>query len=102
MNRRYLKLGAALALTAVLGAACGSDEDEAAVPIAAQEQDQNQETSTTHDSMDGPMGEGGRAAESGAAELRAGLTHLLREHVYLAGAALSTAVGNGGDLQHPQ
>ena len=100
MNRTFLKLGAALALTALLGAACGSDEDEDATPVAAQE-----DTSTTAESMgDDHSEEGGAEAEgveSGAAELRAGLTHLLEEHVYLAGAALSTAVANGGDLENP-
>ncbi|MGH9139403.1 MAG: copper amine oxidase [Acidimicrobiales bacterium] len=40
--------------------------------------------------------------ESGAATLRAGLTSLLQEHVYLAGAAISTAVSAGGDMQAPE
>ncbi len=36
-------------------------------------------------------------SDTGAAELRAGLTHLLQEHVYLAGAATYAAI-NGGDF----
>lgn len=43
----------------------------------------------------------GSPVETGAAELRAGLTSLLQEHVYLAGAAISTAVQQGGDLEAP-
>jgi hypothetical protein len=38
--------------------------------------------------------------DSSAAELRAGLTALLQEHVYLAGIATGTALG-GGDLAAP-
>ncbi len=37
------------------------------------------------------------SAESPAAELRAGLTHLLTEHVYLAGMAVATAYHAGAD-----
>jgi hypothetical protein len=40
------------------------------------------------------------ATDSSAAELRAGLTALLTEHVYLAGIATGTALG-GGDLGPP-
>ena len=35
--------------------------------------------------------------DSGASELRAGLTSLLQEHVYLAGIAVANGVGNGLD-----
>ncbi|KAA1428666.1 hypothetical protein [Nocardioides antri] len=41
------------------------------------------------------------AADSDAAELRAGMTYLLDEHVYLAGIALAQAVSKGGDLEEP-
>jgi len=40
-------------------------------------------------------------ANSVPAETRAVLTHLLQEHVYLAGIALEQAVEAGGDLQSP-
>ncbi|MGH3941288.1 MAG: hypothetical protein ACRDTG_22175 [Pseudonocardiaceae bacterium] len=44
----------------------------------------------------------GQAAVSApAAELRAGLTHLLTEHVYTAALALKYAVDNGGNLEDP-
>jgi hypothetical protein len=52
---------------------------------------------------------GGIAAQQGlegdvkapAVELRTGLTHLLQEHVYLAGLAINQAVADGGNLQAP-
>ena len=48
-----------------------------------------------------PPSDGAGGVESGAATLRAGLTSLLQEHVYLAGAAIATAVGAGGDMEAP-
>jgi plastocyanin len=51
------------------------------------------------ESSEAPAAAGG--VDSPAATLRAGLTSLLQEHVYLAGAAISTAVGAGGDLEAP-
>ena len=39
--------------------------------------------------------------EDGASNLRADLTSLLQEHVYLAGIAIETAVDAGGDMEAP-
>ena len=39
--------------------------------------------------------------DSDASNLRSGLTALLQEHVYLAGIAIDSAVGAGGDLEKP-
>ena len=39
--------------------------------------------------------------DSDASDLRSGLTALLQEHVYLAGIAIDSAVGAGGDLEQP-
>jgi hypothetical protein len=44
---------------------------------------------------------GAAATTTPAAELRAGLTDLLTQHVYLAGIALKTAVDKGGNLKDP-
>ncbi|MFL6172442.1 MAG: hypothetical protein ACJ716_06080 [Marmoricola sp.] len=44
---------------------------------------------------------GAAATTTAAAELRAGLTDLLTQHVYLAGIALKTAVDKGGNLKDP-
>ena len=94
MQRRSMKIAAGFAVAALLGAACGSDDDTAS----------NSSTTVTeapaahegHDAAGETVG-----VESGAAELRAGLTTLLPEHVFLAGAAISTAVQAGGDLEAP-
>jgi hypothetical protein len=94
MNRRLVKAGAGLAMVALLGAACGSDDNE---PAAS-----GDPTETTSGDSGSSMVSGEAAAvDTGAAELRAGLTALLQEHVYLAGAAIATAVGAGGDLEAP-
>src|SRR5690242_8610794 len=44
---------------------------------------------------------GAAATTTAAAELRATLTDLLTQHVYLAGIALKTAVEKGGNLKDP-
>jgi len=44
---------------------------------------------------------GSASTATPAAELRAGLTHLLTQHVYLAGIALKTAVDKGGNMKDP-
>ena len=41
------------------------------------------------------------ATDDGASTLRAGLTSLLQEHVYLAGITIETAVDAGGDIEAP-
>jgi hypothetical protein len=91
-----IKLAAPVLLVAVLGAACGGDDDDTAAPVS------DQTTTSAHDAMDDATETStGGGVESAASELRAGLTSLLQEHVYLAGAAIATAVGAGGDLENP-
>ena len=89
-----VKAAAPLALVALLGAACGSDDD---TPAASG--DPATTETTAGESSTGERGAAG--VETAAAELRAGLTSLLQEHVYLAGAAISTAVSAGGDMEAP-
>lgn len=99
MDRHTLKLGAAIAVAALLGAACGADSnDDNARDRAAQETTVPSGGSTSTAPMDAAVSGG---VASGASELRAGLTSLLQEHVYLAGAAISTAVQAGGDMEAP-
>jgi len=87
-----LGLAASLAL-----AACGDDDDTTAT--SGEPASQTEET-TASDDMGG--GDGGAAStDTGAAALRAGLTSLLQEHVYLAGIAIEQAVEAGGDLEAP-
>ncbi|HUF33719.1 MAG TPA: hypothetical protein VMN58_10990, partial [Acidimicrobiales bacterium] len=92
MNPKYLKLGAGLALAALLGAACGTDDGGTASTG-------DPATETTDE--DGTTNASDTSVDTGAADLRAGLTALLQEHVYLAGTAIATAVGDGGDLEAP-
>ena len=84
MHRKYLKFVAPLALVATVAGACGSDgESTVEKPAAAV----GEQASTS-------------ATDSGASELRSGLTALLQEHVYLAGITTGTAL-SGGDFEVP-
>jgi hypothetical protein len=93
MKQSTKKLFASAALVAALGAACGNDNgnDDASG---------NGNTTTTEQSSSSTM-----AADTGvtspASTLRATLTAGLQEHVYLAGIAISSAVGAGGNMQDP-
>jgi len=90
-------LALSLAASVVL-AACSSDDDQPASSGVPGEQ----QTETETESTETTAGEGEQAGvDSGASELRAGLTSLLQEHVYLAGIAIETALDAGGDLEAP-
>ena len=78
---------AALALLSVLGSACGDDGDDNAAPTTKQNQ-----SASTAQSGEATSAQG---VDTGAATLRAGLTDLLSEHVYL--AALATGAALRGD-----
>ncbi|MET0726776.1 MAG: copper amine oxidase [Acidimicrobiales bacterium] len=94
MNRTMMKIGAGIAVAALLGAACGDDDGD----VTAGTEDTEV---TVGNDDDGMAGGDAVSVETGAAELRSGLTSLLQEHVFLAGAAISTAVQAGGDLESP-
>ncbi|MBW3669396.1 MAG: hypothetical protein KY443_09320 [Actinobacteria bacterium] len=90
MNRYARRIIPALAVVAVLGAACGDDADPTASAAG---------TDTTAAAQ--PANSGGRgenATSTAAADLRVGLTGLLQEHVYLAGITTGTAL-SGGDFK---
>ena len=93
MKSGFMKLLAPIAVVALLGAACGSDTENEDAANAAEN---GETTETTASGGSGTTGVG-----TPAATLRAGLTSLLQEHVYLAGAAISTAVSAGGDMEAP-
>ena len=76
---------AALAMVTLLGAACGDDNNEDAAPPTEQTQPTQSAQGATTDA----------GVDTGAATLRAGLTDLLSEHVYL--AALATGAALRGD-----
>ncbi|MCD9624513.1 hypothetical protein [Rhabdothermincola salaria] len=89
MKRNGLRIVGVAAALSLVGAACASESDDAASTTTTVAS----ESSTTMDGMDMdalPMG-----IDTGASELRSALTNLLQEHVYLAGIAISTAVGDG-------
>ncbi|NNE72901.1 MAG: hypothetical protein HKN26_04495 [Acidimicrobiales bacterium] len=97
-------LGLALA-GSLLATACGSDADtEAQQPPAS-------EAMTTTTAVEAPETTEPApptadvmiaSTDDGASTLRAGLTSLLQEHLYLAAITLETAVDAGGDLETPE
>ena len=91
MRRTTIKLAAPVLALALLGAACGGNDDEPAASGDATE-------TPSGESTDDSQAEGDTASvtsDTGAATLRAGLTDLLSEHVYL--AALATGAALRGD-----
>jgi hypothetical protein len=88
-------LALALASSVAL-AACGDDDEQ---PASSGIPAEVEETTTTEAADDGATEGEAASTETGAATLRAGLTSLLQEHVYLAGIVVETAVDAGGDMQ---
>ena len=88
-----LALAGSLAL-----AACGDDDT---TPAQSGDPAPVEETTTTAAPDDTAAPEADFAVDDGASTLRAGLTSLLQEHVYLAGIAIETALDDGGDLEAP-
>ena len=86
MKRKYTGLVASLLVMAVLGAACGGNDDST---TAASGSDTTETTAAEKSETTG--------TDTGVSALQAGLTSLLQEHVYLAGIAVVQGVGNGLD-----
>jgi hypothetical protein len=100
-TKKLLALGLA---TSMALAACGSDDDATSDTGAlTEETTETEETTSTETETEAETPAEGDSAstETGAATLRAGLTSLLQEHVYLAGAAIEQAVDAGGNLEDP-
>ncbi|MEY2474932.1 MAG: hypothetical protein QOG87_247 [Actinomycetota bacterium] len=84
-RKAMIRLAAPLLVVALLGAACGSDDDGGT-------------TASGSDTTSGSQTEPAVATSTtGASELRAGLSGLLTEHVYL--AALATGAALRGDAK---
>jgi hypothetical protein len=83
---RAMTLLVALLATGLIAAGCGGDEEDTTGSGAG--------TGNGTAEMQADPGEG---AKTGAAQLRADLTYLLEEHVYLAGIAVKNGVDNGLD-----
>jgi hypothetical protein len=75
-----------LVLTALFGAACGGDDDDSAAPDETEESANGAEEGENEPTSDID------GADTAAADLRAGLTSLLQEHVYLAALAIGSAL----------
>ncbi len=100
MRTTTTKLLAISLVGAMALAACGGDDD--ATVAQSGDAAEVEETTTTEAAEESSEMEADAAStETGAATLRAGLTSLLQEHVYLAGIVVETAVDAGGDLQSP-
>ncbi len=110
-RRTLLALAATISMTA---AACGSDSNDSTpagsdapvateapmdseAPMATESTDAPDTTDMSDDSEDVAF-----SVDDGASTLRAGLTSLLQEHVYLAGVAFETAIDAGGDLEETE
>lgn len=106
---RYARWGAAVAVSALLAAACAPADDTE--PAAQDDTTTTTAAPTTTEAPEEPAPETDGvdhhddttevSVDTPAADLRAGLTSLLQEHVYLAGAAIAQAVADGGDLEAP-
>ena len=83
MTKRATTLLVGLLASGLIAAGCGNDEAT--------------NTESTGASQSSTMTASEEGAKSGAAKLRADLTYLLDEHVYLAGIAVKQGVDNGLD-----
>jgi hypothetical protein len=99
MNKRLTRFSISAAAVLVLAAGCSSGSGTPAVmPSHDTTSASSQSASSTHS----PSATVAAPDTSEAAALRATLTSLLSDHVWLAGNALDTAVRKQGDLKDPQ
>jgi hypothetical protein len=99
MNKRLTRFSISAAAVLVLAAGCSSGTGApAGVPSHEISPSSVPSVSMTHS----PTTSTSAPASTAAAELRATLTSLLNDHVWLAGNALDTAVKKKGDLKDPK
>ena len=101
MNKRFARFSISAAAVLVLAAGCSSSGSPASVPGAEIAPSSVPSMSMTHAPSHSPTTSVAPDATEAAA-LRATLTSLLSDHVWLAGNALDTAVQHKGDLKDPQ
>ncbi len=96
MRRLITTLAAVTAVgTSFVAVGCGDDDkDTASTPAAAETSTMNHSSGT---SAGGTASGDTVSTDTGASELRAGLTGLLVDHVYLAGIAVNTGLTSGLD-----
>jgi uncharacterized protein YmfQ (DUF2313 family) len=108
MNKRLVRFSISAAAVLVLAAGCSSGTGApAGVPSnasspSASSSMEHSSSSTHSSSTHSPTTTAMAPDTTQAAELRAALTSLLNDHVWLAGNALDTAVKKKGDLKDPQ
>lgn len=92
MNRYARRILPALAVVAVMGAACGGDSDPTASAA------DTEATAAPAAAGSGSNSGGSTGTAEATTQLNVGLTALLQEHVYLAGITTGTAL-SGGDFK---
>ena len=102
MNKRLIRFSISTAAVLVLAAGCSSSGSPADVPGPEMSPSSVPSVSMTHSPDHSPTTTTVAPDTTEAAALRATLTSLLSDHVWLAGNALDTAVQHKGDLKDPQ
>jgi hypothetical protein len=103
MNKRFARFSISAAAVLVLAAGCGSGTSSpAGMPSPETAPSSVPSVSMTHSPSHSPTTTSTAPDATEAAALRATLTSLLSDHVWLAGNALDTAVQKKGDLKDPQ
>ena len=101
MNKRLIRFSISTAAVLVLAAGCSSSGSPAGVPGPGVSPASVPSVTMTHSPDHSPT-TAVAPDTTEAAALRATLTSLLSDHVWLAGNALDTAVQHKGDLKDPQ
>src|SRR5687767_3536149 len=99
MNKRLTRFSIFAAAVLVLAAGCSSGNG---TPAVMPSHDMSSASTPSAASTHSPSATVAAPDTSEAAALRATLTSLLSDHVWLAGNALDTAVRKQGDLEDPQ
>jgi hypothetical protein len=102
MNKRLARFSISAAAVLVLAAGCSSSGSPAGAPAQDMSPQAIPSTSSTHSPAHSPTTAAVAPDATQAAELRATLSSLLSDHVWLAGNALETAIQKKGDLKDPQ
>jgi len=101
MNKRLVRFSISAAAVLVIAAGCSSGTGAPAGVPSNAASPSSSSSMATHPSSHSPITTAAAPATTEAAELRAALTSLLNDHVWLAGNALDTAVKKKGDLKDP-
>jgi hypothetical protein len=103
MNKRLTRFSISVAAVLVVAAGCSSGTGSpAGMPAPETSPSSVPSVSMTHSPSHSPTASSTAPDATEAAALRATLTSLLSDHVWLAGNALDTAVQKKGELKDPQ